>query len=179
MSKSRIKTTASPIRTRDEMESLVGDIAALKTAEQKLTADLNRRTTELRRDFEGSLGAVQDELSGKMALARDWAEAHPEEFGKGKSIAMTHGDVGWRIGNPTLKTLPKWTWDRVLEKLREGGVWLKYVRTKFEINKESLLADRDDVDLKDVGCRVVQEETFFIEPRIETPESRLQDKGAS
>lgn len=174
MSKTRIKTTASPIRTRDEMEALVGDIARLKAKEQQYTAEMNQRVTEVRRDYEAGLSGVQDELSGKMALARDWAEAHPEEFGKARSIAMTHGDVGWRIGNPTLKTLSGWTWDRVLEKLRGGGAWLKYLRVKQEVNKEALLADREVIALSEAGCRVVQDETFFIEPRIEATETTVK-----
>ena len=121
MSKTRLKTPTTTIATREDMEALVGEIASLKTKEQKYTAEMNRRINEIRMDYDAALGGIEEELKGKMAIARDWAEAHPGEFGKAKSIAMTHGDVGWRIGNPALKTIPGWTWDRVLEKLREGG----------------------------------------------------------
>ncbi len=172
MSKSRIKAPASAVRTREEMESLVGEITALKTREQKLTAEMNKRINDIRVDYDAALSGIAEEIDGKMALARDWAEAHPSEFGSGKSIDMTHGQVGWRTGNPTLKTLAGWTWDRVLERLRAGH-WVKYLRIKQEPNKEALLADREAVALHEVGCRVVQDEKFFVDPKIETPEARV------
>lgn len=175
MSKSRIKTPTTTIHTREEMESLVGEIAALKTREQKFTAEMNRRINEIRVDYDAALGGIAEDLKGKMAIARDWAEAHPAEFGSGKSIAMTHGAVGWRIGNPALKTLSGWTWDRVLEKLRGGGIWIKYLRVKQEVNKEALLADRHELVLSEAGVRVVQEEAFFVDPKIETTEARIQE----
>jgi len=178
MSKSRIKAAATVITSREEMERLVGQITQLKITEQTLTAEMNEKIAAVRGEYEADLGVVSKGITAKMALARDWAEANAGEFGKAKSIAMTHGDVGWRIGNPSLKTLSGWTWARVLEKLQAGGVWLKYVRTTPEVDKQQLLADRNEIDLKDVGCRVVQEEAFFIEPRIETPETRVQEAAS-
>ena len=176
MTKQRIKIAASTIQTREEMEALVGEITALKTNEQRLTAEMNEAVNAVRQNYEAQLGAIDEDITAKTALARAWAEEHPAEFGKGKSISMTHGDVGWRIGNPTLKTLRGWTWDRVLESLRAGH-WTKYLRVKSEVNKELLLADRATVNLADVGCRVVQDETFFIEPRIQTPEARVTQEA--
>ena len=175
--KTRINIPAESIRTREQMEALVGEITALKTKEQKLTADMNRRVNEARQDYEASLGAVAEEIDGKMAMAREWAEGNIEEFGTAKSIAMTHGIVGWKVGNPTLKPLAQWTWDRVLEKLKAGGIWNNYLRVKPEVDKEGLLADRETLDLKSVGVRVVQVERFFVDPKIETVEARV--KGAA
>jgi phage host-nuclease inhibitor protein Gam len=178
MSKSRIKTPAVTITTREQMETLVGEIAELKAKEQKYNAELNRRVTEVRADYEAPLAGIAQELKAKLAAAMAWAEANPGEFGKLKSIAMTHGTVGWKIGNPALKTLSGWTWDRVLEKLRGAVDWTAYVRTGYEVNKALLLTDRVTLGadkLREVGIRVVQEETFFIEPNLETPEARLQE----
>jgi phage host-nuclease inhibitor protein Gam len=177
VSKSRLKTPATTVRSREEMEALVGDITKLKINQQSLTADMNERITAVRQKYEGALGDIDEALKGKMALARDWAEAHPAEFGKARSIAMTHGDVGWRLGNPALKTLRGWTWDRVLERLK-ASLMAGYVRHKEEVDKAGLLADREKLTsqtLLGLGVQVVQEETFFIEPRIEQAENRLQE----
>ncbi len=178
MSKSRINVPAQTI-SREEMESLVGEITVLKTREQKLTAEMNRRVTEIRQNYETELGSIGEKIEDLMTVARDWADQNLAEFGKAKSIPMTHGVVGWKIGNPTLKTISGFTWDRVLEKLRDGGLRFgAYVRTKFEVNKEQLLADRDsytEAELKKVGVRVVQDERFFVEPKIETVETRVKE----
>jgi phage host-nuclease inhibitor protein Gam len=177
MSKSRIKTPISAIRTRDEMETLVGQITALKTREQQVTGQMNEQITRLRRDYELTLGGIAVQIEEKTAIAKAWADSNAPEFGNRKSIAMTHGDVGWKIGNPALKTMSGWTWDRVLEHLKIRG-WSRYIREKQEVNKEALIADRVGEyadNLKQVGVRVVQAETFFIEPRIVATETRLQE----
>jgi phage host-nuclease inhibitor protein Gam len=179
MSKSRIKTASASIQTREEMEKLVGEICMLKTQEQSLTAEMNARLTEVRENFESGLSAIDEELKGKIALARDWAEANPSEFGRGKSIAMTHGDVGWRIGNPALRLLTGWNWEKVLTALTSLAL-KQYIRIKCEVNKEALIADREklqDAGLRRFGVKIVQDEPFFIEPRLVATETRMQEEA--
>jgi phage host-nuclease inhibitor protein Gam len=177
MSKTRIKTPAAAILSREEMEKVVGEIAHLQSKRQQVTGEMNEEVTKLRRQFEVQLVGIDEDLEWKLAVAKDWADRNQAEFGAKKSLAMTHGEVGWRIGNPSLKTLTGWTWDRVLEKLREGGWFSKYLRVKQEVNKEQIIADRVELgeSLKSIGVRVVQAETFFIEPRIVTPDTRMQE----
>jgi phage host-nuclease inhibitor protein Gam len=159
------------------METLVGEITRLKAREQQLTGEMNEEITEHRRHYEAQLGDLAVDLEEKTSIAKDWADRNAVEFGARKSLSMTHGDVGWRIGNPTLKPLSGWTWDRVLEKLRAGGFMMKYLRVKQEVNKELILSDRNELgeSMKSIGVRVVQAETFFIEPRIESTETRVQE----
>jgi phage host-nuclease inhibitor protein Gam len=72
-----------------------------------------------------------------------------------------------------LKTLPGWTFDRVLQTLKTAGA-LDYIRVKEEVHKQNLLSDRESIGperLREIGLRVVQEETFFVEPKLtEVPE---------
>jgi phage host-nuclease inhibitor protein Gam len=75
MTKSRIKIAANAIHTREEMEALVGEITALKTREQKLTAEMNQRINEIRMDYDATLGGIAADIEGKSAVARAWAEA--------------------------------------------------------------------------------------------------------
>jgi phage host-nuclease inhibitor protein Gam len=177
MSKSRIKSPVETIRTRAEADQLVGDIATLKAQEQQITGELNEKITALRREYDLQLMQIAVDLEARTATLQDWSDRNVAEFGARKSIAFTHGEVGWRTGNPALKPLTGWTWDRVLEKLREGGWFAKYLRVKQEVNKELILADRGELgeSLKSIGVRVVQAETFYIEPKIESPETRMQE----
>jgi phage host-nuclease inhibitor protein Gam len=162
----RIKLTEPSIQTREEMERLVGQLCALTIQSDERRAEMDRRIMEIRAEYEAQLAVADQELQQLMALARDWAESHPEEFAGRKSIDMTHGTVGFRTGQPTLRTVSGWTWSRVLE-----GLGPLYIRVKQEPNKEAILADRDilgPVGLRQLGLRVDQPEAFFVEPKRET-----------
>ena len=90
-------------------------------------------------------------------------------FVKRKSLDTTHGTLGFRTGTPKLKTLKGFTWASVTNLLQE--FLPNYVRTVTEPAKDKLLADRDDEivqkSLGKVGLMVVQDESFFVEPKKE------------
>ena len=95
---------------------------------------------------------------------------------------MTHGTVGFRTGNPRLKPITKFTWAKVLETIQRSATFASsYVRTKAEVDREKLLADRDELGadgLRVLGLKVVQEESFFVEPHLTTVENREQREAA-
>jgi phage host-nuclease inhibitor protein Gam len=173
MKTNRIKHTQPVIRTREAMESLIGEIAALKNQQRLLTAAMDEQIQAVRGQYEAQLAAQNEALDQKMTLARLWSEANPQEFGTARSIETVHGVVGWRTGQPALKTLPGWTFDRVLQTLKAVCA-AGYIRVKEEVHKQNLLADREALGpekLRELGLRVVQEETFFVEPKLtEVPE---------
>lgn len=174
----RIKTKPQPepVVTREEMEALVGDIARLTTYKRRTTALMDKRITEIRSEYEDQLAGVEQELAAKAEAVRRWAEANAAEFGKLKSLDLLHGVIGWRVGNPTLKTLAGWTWDRVLERLKSAAGYAGFIRTKEEVDKASILAQRDTLlpdDLRQMGLRVVQEEAFFVEPKLTDVDNKL------
>jgi len=111
-----------------------------------------------------------------------WSAANEVEFGNRKSLVMTHGTVGFRTGNPRLKPITKFTWAKVLETIQRSATFASsYVRTKAEVDREKLLADRDELGadgLRVLGLKVVQEESFFVEPHLTTVENREQREAA-
>jgi len=177
----RIKRTAPVIRSRAEMEILVGDICTLKIEEQKIKTGMDEEIKAIRDQYDPDLAGIADELNLKMMVAQAWSEANLGEFGKLKSVDMTHGIVGWRTGQPQPKTISGWTWDRVLEKLEGLPLMAAYIRTKREVNKQALVADREkfgEADLRAVGVRIIQDEAFFVEPKIQTVEPRVTTEAA-
>lgn len=96
---------------------------------------------------------------------------------------MAHGVIGFRTGTPKLKTLKGFTWASALELVKT--FLPSYLRQTEEIAKDRLLADRDldKVGVTDnglilneipmsqamakCGIQVVQDETFFVEPKNE------------
>jgi phage host-nuclease inhibitor protein Gam len=172
--KNRIKLTAPTIRTREQLEALVGEIAALKNNELQLKSAMDAEIQAVRERYESDLAALTKDLDQKMESARAWAEANPAEFADRKSLDLVHAIIGWRTGMPQLKTLPGWTWDRVLCALRDGMT--QFVRTKQEVDKQSILANADTLGtdtLRLYGLRVIQDESFFLEPNLTPSEQRL------
>jgi phage host-nuclease inhibitor protein Gam len=71
-----------------------------------------------------------------------------------------------------LKTLKGFTWASVTNLLRE--FLPDYIRKTEEAAKDKILADRDCENVKEnlskVGLSVVQDETFYVEPKKESDE---------
>lgn len=167
MSKHRIKLSRPVVSSRADAERILGEIAADTAALNSIQAELDAEITAVRQRFEGRIDNLAKQLEHKSGLLQQWAEASPEEFGERKSIELLHGRLGFRTGTPKLKTISGWTFDRVLSVVAEA-----FVRKKQELDKEALLAAHarkqvSDEDLKKIGVRVIQEETFFVEPKLE------------
>jgi phage host-nuclease inhibitor protein Gam len=179
MKKTRIKKPVVTIEgvTRHDIECLVGDIATLKNNERRITAQMDAEIQAARDRYEASLSKVADDLQAKTDIVQMWAEAHPEEFGKRKSIEFGSGTIGFRTGTPKLALLNrKWNWKAVTAAI--GIVWkLKYLRVIRELDREKVIADaRAEVlkpsDLETVGVKVIQEESFFVDPKLTDIETR-------
>jgi phage host-nuclease inhibitor protein Gam len=169
----RIRLTRSVVSTRSEAEQTLGEVAANTAELNALKAQLNQDITAARQKYEGRIEALERQIEQKSGLLQQWAEATPEEFADKKSIDFLHGRLGFRTGNPTLKTISGWTFKRVLEVVDRT-----FVRTKEELDKEGVLAahtrgELDDKGLRSVGLRVVQDEAFFIEPKLEEAAGKI------
>lgn len=177
MATNRIRLARPLIDTRAKAEALLGEIALPTLERNHCTLDMDRELTTVREHFESPLTAIGKQLEEKTALLEGWAAANPEEFPKGrKSLDMLHGVIGYRTGTPKLKALLRKTWDAVLQTLKAFGL-AQYVRVKEEVNKEAIIADSqagnvDEATLKKIGVTVSQEESFFVEPKLEEIENR-------
>lgn len=175
MSKNRIKSTGPVIKSRAQLDEAMSEIRELTLSRNAHALELERRKKLADEQCGPAIELANVAIDRLTESVRAWAEANPAEFGKFKSLDTTHGTLGFRTGTPKLKTIAGWTWDRVLEGLRA----LKrtaFIRTKEEVNKDAIIEARDrllDGGLRVMGIRVVQEETFFIEPKIEATENRV------
>jgi phage host-nuclease inhibitor protein Gam len=174
MATKRLKKAAKTIETREQMEAAVREICLLTISRDETTAQMDRQLADVRKLYEGSLAEVDQKLEPLLDAAADWAVRNPDEFATRKSVVMAHGTVGFRTGMPKLKTLSGFTWSKVLEKIR--SILPDYVRTSEEVDKERLIADRNELGarLGDVGVKVVQDETFFVEPLRTDPAAPME-----
>jgi phage host-nuclease inhibitor protein Gam len=176
MSKNRIKTKAGSVAvSRHEVEALVGELALVKLNEIKITALMDGQIAAIRSRFESQLGETAKRAEEIALILQAWAEAHPEEFEKRKSIEFVGGKIGFRTGTPKLKTLKRWTWDLVLTALKNVNWGKNYIRTKEDVDKEAILRDyqgEENKALAAIGVQIVQDETFYCEPDLTHVETR-------
>lgn len=174
--KNRIKNTQPALRTRSDVEAVLNDISLVTINRNRAHLAMDAEITAIKERHEASITECNKLLAEKTDLIRSWAEANPSEFGHAKSLDLFHAVIGWRTGQPQLKTLSGWTWDRVLEKLKSAGRHF-YIRSKEEVNKQQIIADRELLtpeELRNLGVRVIQDESFFIDPKLTELENRSE-----
>ncbi len=164
--------------SRIEVEDRLGAIRMLKLAEQKILNDKQEAIARIEAQCAEPLGEIAESVKRATLDLQAWAEANPAEFSKRKSIEFTHGTIGFRTGTPKLELLSrKFTWKRVLENVQT--LLPNFIRDKPEIDKEALLAQRDEESVKwaiaGCGMKVVQDESFFVEPKIETSQATVKE----
>ncbi len=158
-------------RNRAEVEMLLSELALAKNNERLTAAAMDAELLAVRDKFQPNLAALADRLTELTQAAQAWAEANPREFGQQRSLEFGAGTLGFRTHPPKLKPLPKWNFDRVLENLRRTEAGRAFIRVKEEVDKEGLLAaDLPAESLRPLGLQVIQEESFYITPRLtDTP----------
>jgi phage host-nuclease inhibitor protein Gam len=170
MAKTREKKVIHTGVSTEQMELAFADYARCDARIQKINAQIDIEMVKIREKYayEISKNVETRDKSFDMLLAYA-TENKNDLFAKRKSLETTHGVFGFRTGTPKLKTLKGFTWPSVTNLLKEFAP--KYVRTIDEPNKERLLMDRDDAELREllpkVGISVVQDESFYVEPKKE------------
>ena len=181
--RNRIKIELPQIQSRDEAEAVMNDLANTANNKRKLVARLDAAVLQAQEAAAPGIAACDDAIKAKSDALRAWAEANPEAFGKKKSIAFLAGTLGFRTGTPKVALLSRaWTWGKVLEAINARA--FQFVRTSEEVDKDAILAfvasPQDATDaaniernvLTPIGVKVVQEESFFVEPNLTDAEGQ-------
>lgn len=175
--KNRIKKQIAAPLTREEVESAVNDIAFQITNRRRIETEINRLKLAVDEQYGKPIAALDEAIELRTAQVQAWAQAHPEEFEKRKSIEFASGTIGFRTGTPKLVLLNrKWTWEKALEAVQG---WLpNFIRNKPEIDKEAIIAQADELGatLPNCGLKVTQAESFFIDPNITESDARQTEK---
>jgi phage host-nuclease inhibitor protein Gam len=165
--KNQTSTVPVIITCRHQAEQVMHELAHSENQRRHLLAQLDAAILNVQQAASPGIAACDAEVKLKSEALRAWAESNPQEFGKGRrSIPLRCGTLGFRAGAPRLALLSRaFSWDAVMERIREKG-WTGFIRTRTEPDKESLLAQRGCYKLSEVGLKVVQDETFYVEPKL-------------
>lgn len=149
----------------------MGELATLAAKRNGLVADLDKAVTAARQMYEEPISSLEKQIEDKTGLLEGWASADAANWGKAKSIELLHGKLGFRTGTPKLKTLARRTWAMIVENLQAARLLL-FLRVKTDVDKEAILAAHAKKEITNerlavLDLEVVQEESFFVEPKIE------------
>lgn len=182
----RKKKTVIQGVTREAADQAFSVYAKADASIDKINAEIELQCAKIREKHQADLTRLTAERDASFDMLQSFAmENQAELFSKKKSLDMAHGTIGFRTGTPKLKTLKGFTWASALELVKT--FLPSYIRKIEEIAKDKLLADRDmdEVDVTDrmvlqqismkaamakCGIQVVQDETFYVEPKKEDAE---------
>lgn len=155
--------------TRTEAEEIFSEFATADSKEQEINALIEQRCTEIRTEYQEELAQLKQTKEDRFSKLQQYAQENRDEFGDKKSMGLTHGIIGFRTGQPKPKLLKGFKWETVTNLLKKHLP--TYVRTTHEAAKDKLIADRKEPavikNLERCGLSIVQDETFFVEPKKE------------
>lgn len=167
--------------TREAADEAFATFAKADAQCNKINADIELQCAKIREKWADKLTVLQAERDTAFETLQAFATEHPELFTKKKSLEMAHGTIGFRTGTPKLKTLKGFTWEAAKTLVKK--LLPDYIRTTEEIAKDKMLADRDSQLMREgdplgpgkpmseamaeCGIQVVQDETFYVEPKKE------------
>lgn len=166
----RTKKKVTTLINQEELPEQMRKFAVATSKIKAIEADIELQTAEIIRRFESKLAKLNEEREEAVANMQNFAEYNRESlFTSRKSMDLPHGVLGFRTGTPKVEKSKKLTWEGIIEDLK--ALDPSYVRTKEEVNKELIIANRNEPEtmfkLNKIGVSVAQEETFFVEPKGE------------
>ncbi|MGO1072293.1 host-nuclease inhibitor Gam family protein [Lysobacter sp. CA199] len=156
--------------SRDEVNAAIGEIGALHRKRQRLEAGMNDTLAKVKATFEDQAKPLGEQIAEKMRGVHLWCEANRATLtrdGRVKFHDFATGQVRWRFA-PWSVSISKAA--ELVKRLKDDYQG-KYLRTKEEIDKTKLLADRESLDKPIKGVTFKQKEEFAVVPH----ESKIEE----
>lgn len=148
------------INSVEDADAVLAEIAARRRQIELHEIALREDVDKLKAQCATKCEVHKQEISAREQALIQFALSRREEIFKGKkSMDLTFGTIGFRASS-VLKTQRRITWEQVLNLVKERG--LDCVRIKEEVDKDALRGMDADT-LAGVGCKLVQEDSFFYE----------------
>ncbi|WP_028314691.1 host-nuclease inhibitor Gam family protein [Desulfatibacillum aliphaticivorans] len=166
------KNSLYPVRDLKEANEALREIAAIKREIEAVNANMNDRIDQAKADAEVAAAPWQTKMEAIENGLLAYAEMNKDSlFAKKRSVDLDFGSIGFRRSKE-VKAQPKKTLASILEKLKSLG-FSEGIRVKETVNKD-VLRDWPEERLAMVDARIVEKDTFWIEP----DETKLTDRAA-
>jgi len=135
-----------------------------------IDARMNEEINTIKRKYQDRITDLKGDMEEPTEVLQVYAREQKKTWGKKKSMELLHTVIGFRTGNPKVEKSKKFTWEGITDLVK--GILPEFIRTKDELNKEAILALKEDDDqlavLKEkCYISVVQDEAFYVEPKKE------------
>lgn len=175
----KVNTRNTGIITRDEYTATLDDIAEMTVRRDKIQAKIDKAILDAREEYAGEMERLNNLIAAKLAQAEAYASRNRDTLlpSGAKTGETAKARWGFRLGNPTLVLLSrKFTWASVVAKLSDLGMTTYLKVTAPKPDKDRLKADLDDAKLAELGLRIDQSESFWIEPKTDSAERINSDQ---
>lgn len=168
----RLKKKAISGVTLEQAQEASEQFAVTRNNLSKLETRVNEEINKVKSRYQEQITELQEALEEPAQVLQVFATEQKDSWGKKKSLELLHCTIGFRTGMPKVCKEKKFTWDAVLELVKKSKSLNKlFVRTKEELDKEAILATKDEKVLEQLKEQayvyVDQEECFFVEAKKE------------
>lgn len=157
--------------TLDEAQEASQTYAVNSTKLQKIEAKMNEEINSVKSKYQDQITELKEECEEPLAMLEAFAFEQKSSWGKKKSFELLHCVVSFRTGTPKVDKSKKFTWDGVVELMKKNKLFKNFIRTKEEINKDAILAEKNEELLdrlkEECSVEVVQDETFSVDVKKE------------
>ena len=168
----RTKPKVEVLSDLKEADAALAELAAIRRDLTALEHVMNESIDNIKAEAKAQAAPLTVRMKAlETALANYATVRKTELFQKKKSVDLTFGVLGFPQASK-LKTLAKWTWKLVLERLQEladcpeGKPYYEAIRVKSEVDKEKM-RDWPEERLATVGVLKVAEDEFYYELKAE------------
>ena len=152
---------AVPIRDLNEANRVLEEMCRLQAGLEEVDREARDGIDAFKSDAAAKATPLKQRLQELEAGLNLFAACDREHlFRERRTVQLVFGAFGWRRSSQ-IKPQPKWTWKKVLERVRALGL-VEAVRVREDVDREALHRWSDEKLMK-IGARRVQLETFWYE----------------
>lgn len=175
MSKKPTRTKVAAVahwvpQTRDEVNEAIAELGRLQRGRIQIEASMNDAIAEVKAVHDASAKPMGDRIGELIKGIHLWCEANRASLTREEKVKFHEfatGVVKWRL-TPWSVAVTKA--QDVIALLKAKGL-KRYLRTKVDVDKEALLAERTEVGDSIKGITFKQKEEFAIVPH----ESKIEE----
>lgn len=160
--KTRIrKTSATVPQNRTEASLAIAKVGSLQSELDRIEAEIEAEVLTIKAKRAKRIEEIRKDRNSTVTGLCAFANANRTELvgeSGGKTVGFATGTLNWRYSPPAVSVEDDEKMIAYLHKIGRD----EYVRTKEELDRESLLRDRETISIRGIGFS--QREDFIVKP---------------